>query len=135
MTLETAKKTLQEPNGLANKEAQAVVRGGMTICEQEEGRRVYQWIKVLPTETDEESSTEQALSKYHARKYAHTLPAQSDPEPKIRPSEELVAETAPMSKPAVTSTPEKAFTIYDIIDKIKLKIREFMVAIDEIVVE
>jgi hypothetical protein len=40
-----------------------------------------------------------------------------------------------MSKPAVTSTPEKAFTIYDIIDKIKLKIREFMVAIDEIVVE
>lgn len=136
MTLETAKRILQDPNGLTNKEAQAVVRGGMTICEQiEDGRRVYPWIKVLPTETDEESSIKVALSRYRARKYAHTHPVPPETEPKPMPSRNDTGEIVPASKPVIVSASENSFSINDIIDRIKVKIREFMVVIDEIVVE
>ena len=62
MTLETAQRIVQEQGEIASKEAMAVVRGGMTICElTADGRRIYPWIKVLPTKTDGESSIEQAL--------------------------------------------------------------------------
>ena len=62
MTLETAKRIIEE--GQPNKEAEAVVRGGMNICEvQADGRRKYRWVKVQPTKTDAESSIEVALEK------------------------------------------------------------------------
>ena len=55
MTLETAKRLVLEQDEYADKEAQTVVRGGMTICEQAaDGRRTYLWIKVFPTKTDAE---------------------------------------------------------------------------------
>ena len=58
MTFETANRIIHEQGEYANKEAQAVVRGGMTICElTADGRRTYPWIKVLPTKTDAESSS------------------------------------------------------------------------------
>ena len=69
MTLETAKRIVEEQGDLENKEAQAVVRGGMNICEQtNDGRRVYKWIKVYPTKTDMESSIIQALRKTQVKK-------------------------------------------------------------------
>jgi hypothetical protein len=69
MTLETAKRIVREQGDDSNKEARAVVRGGMTICEiSADGRRTYPWIKVLPTETDEESSIELALKIHNQKK-------------------------------------------------------------------
>lgn len=69
MTLETTKRIVREQGDDSNKEARAVVRGGMTICEiSADGRRTYPWIKVLPTETDEESSIELALKIHNQKK-------------------------------------------------------------------
>ena len=66
MTLETAKRIIEEDR--PNKEAEAVVRGGMNICEvQADDRRKYLWVKVLPTKTDAESSIEAALEKHQKK--------------------------------------------------------------------
>ena len=52
-----------------NKEAEAILRGGMNICEtKEDGSRKYVWIKVKPTQTDNESSIDVAMKKYRRRK-------------------------------------------------------------------
>lgn len=67
MTHETAKRLVEE--GHPSKEAEAVVRGGMTICENKtDGSRRYHWIKVKPTMKDEESSIDVALDKERMRK-------------------------------------------------------------------
>ena len=66
MTLETAKRIVDE--GTPNKEAEAIVRGGMTICEIDtDGSRNYKWIKVLPTTSDSVSSVEVALGNNRRR--------------------------------------------------------------------
>lgn len=66
MTLETAKRIVDE--GTPNKEAEAIVRGGMTICEIDtDGNRNYKWIKVLPTTSDSVSSVEVALGNIRRR--------------------------------------------------------------------
>ena len=53
MTLETAKRIVREQGEDSNKEARAVVRGGMTICEKNvDGSRKYIWVKIMPTKTD-----------------------------------------------------------------------------------
>lgn len=62
MTLETANRIVQEQGELACKEALAIVRGGMTICEKKaDGSRKYVWVKIYPTTTDDESSIDVAL--------------------------------------------------------------------------
>ena len=67
MTLETAKRLVEE--GHPNKEAEAVVRGGMTICEnKEDGSRKYHWINVMPTMADEESSIDLAMKDYRKKR-------------------------------------------------------------------
>ncbi len=76
MTLETAKRIKNEGyvQGLdvrtyeqfmlLNKEEEAILRGGMNICEtKEDGSRSYVWIKVKPTQTDNESSIDVAMKK------------------------------------------------------------------------
>ena len=81
MTLETAKRIKNgryvqgqdirtyEKLELLNKEADAILRGGMHICEEQgDGNRKYKWIKVIPTKTDEESSIELALKKHQKKK-------------------------------------------------------------------
>ena len=69
MTLETAKRIVREQGELAAKEALAIVRGGMTICEKKsDGSRKYVWVKVKPTMTDEESSIELALKIHNQKK-------------------------------------------------------------------
>jgi hypothetical protein len=68
MTLDTAKRIVRERGEVACKEALAIVRGGMTICEKNvDGSRKYIWVKIMPTKTDEESSIELAL-KMHNQK-------------------------------------------------------------------
>lgn len=81
MKLETAKKIKNEVyvQGqdvrtyeqfmLLNKEADAILRGGMYICEKlENGTRKYVWVKVKPTQTDNESSIDVAMKKYRRGK-------------------------------------------------------------------
>ena len=69
MTLETAKRIVQEHGESASKEARAIVRGGMTICEKmADGSRKYVWVKVKPTMTDDESSIDVALKNQRIRK-------------------------------------------------------------------
>ncbi len=72
MTLETAKQIKGNGNAKPEqlKEAEAVLRGGMNICEvKADGTRKYVWIKVKPTMTDSESSIQQAMGKYNGRKH------------------------------------------------------------------
>ena len=69
MTLETAKRIVREQGEDSNKEARAVVRGGMTICEKNvDGSRKYIWVKIMPTKTDEESSIDVVLEILRMRK-------------------------------------------------------------------
>lgn len=69
MTLETAKRIVREQGEEACKEALAIVRGGMTICEKNvDGSRKYIWVKIMPTKTDEESSIDVALEILRMRK-------------------------------------------------------------------
>jgi len=83
MTLETAKRIKNEVyvQGLdvrtyeqfmlLKKEAEAILRGGMNICEtKEDGSRSYVWIKVKPTQTDNESSIDVAMKKYRRGKHS-----------------------------------------------------------------
>ena len=81
MTLETAKKILEElpqdksvrfryrmKNYSLIRESEAICRGGFTFCNHtEDGGRVYVWLKVFPTETDAESSIDQALRLYNQK--------------------------------------------------------------------
>lgn len=135
MTLETARKLVLEQGEYADKEAQAVVRGGMTICEQSaDGHRTYLWIKVIPTKTDAESSIEQAMDVRQAKKTVsnNKKPYRKDPVvipviapetvPVLVPKEELSADNNPLS-------------IYSLISKGKQKLQELMKLLDEIVEE
>ena len=76
MTLETAKQVVREQGEQASKEALAVVRGGMNICEKmADGSRKYLWVKVRPTKTDDESSIDVALKNQKKRKCGQTCSA------------------------------------------------------------
>lgn len=135
MTLETARKLVLEQGEYADKEAQAVVRGGMTICEQSaDGHRTYLWIKVFPTKTDAESSIKQALEVRQTKKTASNKKKQLSKDPVKVPVENQ--ETAPVMIPKEESpTEETTLSIYSLISKGKQKLRDFMKILDEIVVE
>ena len=133
MTLETAKRIIEE--GLPNKEAEAVVRGGMTICEnQENGSRKYKWIKVLPTKTDEESSIELAIKIYQKKK---------QPRRKRDDGTKNVLETAIYPVQNTNNNPQEqeepntrdTNTLYRTIAYLKRKLNEFVKALDELVEE
>ena len=124
MTLETAKRIIEE--GQPNKEAEAVVRGGMNICEvQADGRRKYRWVKVLPTKTDAESSIEAALEK--RQKKARKPVAEPKPQENIE-------------QPAVTTqSPKKEVEMQPVaptfMDRLKKKAKEIWQELDSIVIE
>lgn len=139
MTLETAKKVVLERGENSNKEARAVVRGGMYICEtSEDGRRTYPWIKVLPTETDAESSIEQAL-KMHNKKQSISKSSANAITP---PSKAIVEETsiAIHSEPTVpkkmdSPDSKEVHPLLQLIAYLKRKFDEFVKAMDEFVEE
>ena len=134
MTLETAKRIILEQGENANKEARAVVRGGMTICELgDNGRRTYPWIKVKPTATDNESSIEQAIEMRRAMKLSFTM----QEKPKQPTPEKNIAHPRPIHNP-VTEKPlveDEPFSIYTLIAIVKSKVLKFLKMLDEIVVE
>ena len=134
MTLETAQRIVQEQGEIASKEAMAVVRGGMTICEiTADGRRTYPWIKVLPTKTDAESSIEQALKLRREKKTTSSKKKQQ--KSGVNPIK--VSNIVPVQIPdkGVSLIENKPFSIDSLISKAKQKLREFMKVLDEIVVE
>ena len=130
MTLETAKRQVLALGELASKEALAVVRGGMTICEKkEDGSRKYVWVKVKPTMTDEESSIDVALEnrrKRITRKTSNTLVRQAQTE--------SVAPQAPIA-PNLSSETDKQIVRLSLIERLKNKALEIWHEIDSIVVE
>ena len=142
MTLETAKRIkegiVQRQEGmtyeqfmLLNKEAEAVLRGGMNICENRpEGCRKYKWIKVKPTKTDNESSIEQALAKYQKK------PVQ----PKAIKKQEVTKpacqqETPPKAPVREIPTERESLNLAQLAEKLKHKFNEFAQFMDGIVTE
>lgn len=132
MTLETAKRIVQESDGVRNKEAEAVVRGGMTYCEQKDnGERVYLWLKVFPTKTDEESSIKTAIDNYQNRKKRRTT---------IREKEQIPQEPITAALDHTVTDIEKpqgftSITLSQLLEKIKKKMWDLWQQIDEIVIE
>ena len=123
MTLETAKRMVER--GHPNKEAEAVVRGGMTICEnKEDGSRKYVWIKVMPTMTDEESSIDLAMGTYRKKKQPKrnrdVLPPKEEaPTPKIAELEqESEQETSPILHRLVSTLRRKFSNFVKLMDEI-----------------
>ena len=136
MTLETANRIVLEQGEDASKEAQAVVRGGMTICElTADGHRTYPWIKVMPTQTDEESSIEQALEIRRAKK----TPSNN----KKEPIKESIVTPVKTPENVPIQIPEEAASLIEnkpssfdlLISKTKRKLVELWKILDEIVVE
>ena len=130
MTLETAKRIVREQGEEACKEALAIVRGGMTICEKNvDGSRKYVWVKVKPTMTDDESSIDVALEILRMRKTSLLSPTpigQAQTEPVI-PN---VTMPSNLSNESETQIARQSF-----FERIKNKAVEIWHEIDSIVVE
>jgi len=130
MTLETAKRIVREQGEDSNKEARAVVRGGMTICEKNvDGSRKYIWVKIMPTKTDEESSIDVVLEILRMRKTRLLSPTpigQAQTEPVI-PN---VTMPSNLSNESETQIARQSF-----FERIKNKAVEIWHEIDSIVVE
>ena len=123
MTLETAKRIVQEKGEMADKEALAIVRGGMNICETKaDSSRKYHWIKVFPTSKDGESSIDAALKEYHKRK-----------QPKRIVVEQPISEPKTIQEPK--EEPELKIAKPTFIERIKIKAKAIWKEIDSIVVE
>lgn len=128
MTLETAKKIVAE--GFPNKEAEAVVRGGMTICEtKNDGSRNYQWVKVRPTADDSESSIKKALDKYWNKEQARTSKDQ-----KVTIQKQGDIPQKPKG-PILKDEPEIKVSQYTRLERLKKKAKDIWKEIDSIVVE
>ena len=130
MTLETAKQQVLAKGESASKEALAIVRGGMTICEKKaDGSRKYVWVKVKPTLTDDESSIDVALENQRIRKTRQPSTAQ------IR-----LAQTEPVipnatKAPNLSSETETQIARPSFYERLKNKAVEIWHEIDSIVVE
>jgi hypothetical protein len=130
MTLDTAKRIVREQGEVACKEALAIVRGGMTICEKNvDGSRKYIWVKIMPTKTDEESSIDVVLEILRMRKTRLLSPTpigQAQTEPVI-PN---VTMPSNLSNESETQIARQSF-----FERIKNKAVEIWHEIDSIVVE
>jgi hypothetical protein len=135
MTLETAQRIVQEQGEIASKEAMAVVRGGMTICElTADGRRIYPWIKVLPTKTDGESSIEQALKLRREKNMPSNKKKLAKQEANVTPTKVQEVVSSQVSK-VESPVEDNSISIHTFISKCKQKLCELWKMLDEIVVE
>ena len=127
MTLETAKRIVAD--GQPNKEAEAVVRGGMNICEvQTDGSRKYRWIKVTPTKTDAISSIEKAMAPYQ-RKQKEAKASQTKETLKVEKA--TVISTQPMVE--TTKDERYRYSIEELINYMKGKKDEVVKFLDSLV--
>ena len=140
MTLETAKRIVRAQGEEACKEALAIVRGGMTICEKKvDGSRKYVWVKVKPTMTDDESSIEQALKMHNQKQQSISI---SSAKAITSPSKAIVEETSITihSEPTVPKKMDsldskEVHPFLQLIAYLKRKFDEFVKAMDELVEE
>lgn len=142
MTIDTAKRikdnqlvraaSINIPDVL--KEACAVVRGGMNICENlEDGTHKYTWIKVLPTKTDEESSIELAMKKYQMKKKTHTKESNQQEILCQRTTHQLSVVVPPT--PLVEAEKDETIYLYKLALKIKKVFYDFVKLMDQYVDE
>ena len=130
MTLETANRIVQEQGEQASKEALAIVRGGMTICEKKaDGSRKYVWVKVKPTMTDDESSIDMALENQRMRKTRQPLTAPI----RQTQTEQVIPNTT--KAPNLSSETETQIARPSFFERLKNKAVEIWHEIDSIVVE
>ena len=140
MTLETAKRIVREQDEEACKEALAIVRGGMTICEKNvDGSRKYVWVKVKPTMTDDESSIELALKMHNQKQQPISRPSTKAI---YAPTKAIVEEpTATIhSEPTIPKKMDnhdsnKVHPFLQLIAYLKKKFEEFVKVMDEFVEE
>ncbi len=136
MTLETArhiKESRLQPERC--KEAEAVLRGGMNICEMtKDGSRKYVWIKVKPTKTDDESSIEAAMMVYQKRKQpSRSLLKNSEkpPQQSVKQPESLQLNTETTKQVVCPKEPNGLFSL---LVYLKTKFHEFVKVMDSLVV-
>lgn len=130
MTLETAKRIVREQDEEACKEALAIVRGGMTICEKNvDGSRKYVWVKVKPTMTDDESSIDVALENQGKRKNIQLSIAPIG-QALVEPVMPNTAKAPNLSNETETQMAKQSF-----FERLKSKAVEIWHEIDSIVVE
>ena len=129
MTLETAKRIAQEQGEQASKEALAIVRGGMTICEKKvDGSRKYVWVKVKPTLTDDDSSIDVALENRRKRKTRQPSNTQIGQAQAESVTHEPIV-------PNLSSETEKQMVRPPFFERLKNKAVEIWHEIDSVVVE
>lgn len=130
MTLETAKQQVLAQGELASKEALAIVRGGMTICEKNvDGSSKYLWVKIEPTKTDEESSIDVALENRRKREMR---------QPSNTPIRQVQTDSVTPNAPVTQNPPceiETQIARPSFFERLKNKAVEIWHEIDSIVVE
>ena len=148
MTLETANriksegyvqgqdKRTYEQFLVMNKEAEAILRGGMNICEtKEDGSRKYVWIKVKPTPTDNESSIDVAMKKYRRRKQSCSNMRVEQTEIRFHDSAVTVPSYTAPSPQHEEPTQDEQSPLSQLISNLKRKFADFVKTMDELVVE
>lgn len=147
MTLETAKRIKEENYAYINemsvlmgltasevkREVDAVIRGGFYHCEIKDGKRVYMYLKAMPTETDIESSIKNGIATYHNRNRRPKKPIEDK-----KSKTEVPAVPTPAIKPIEAQKVTKlkqASTLPKFKDYLKNKIRAIMKELDLIVQE
>jgi hypothetical protein len=147
MTLDTAIKIKEENYAHINemsvlmgltasevkREVDAVIRGGFYHCEIKDGKRVYMYLKAMPTDTDMESSVNNAINGYRNRnrrlqkviekkKSVPVVP--QSPTPSINPIE-----------PQKVTKFKQVSTLPKLIDYLKNKIRSILKELDLVIQE
>ena len=119
-----------------NKEAEAILRGGMNICEtKEDGSRKYVWIKVKPTQTDNESSIDVAMKKYRRRKQSCSKMRIEQTEIRFHDSAVVTPSYSAPSPQHEESIQDEVSPLSQLISNLKRKFADFVKTMDELVVE
>lgn len=147
MTLDTAKKIkegkyahIEEMSvlmGMAasevKREVDAVIRGGFYHGEIKDGKRVYIYLKAKPTETDMESSINEAIATYHNRnRRPIKLIEEKKPKPVAIPSPTPAIKSI---EPQKVTKFKQASTLPKLIDYLKNKIQSILKELDLVIQE
>ena len=148
MTLETANRIksegyVQGKNArtyeqfmVLNKEAEAILRGGMNICEtKEDGSRKYVWIKVKPTQTDNESSIDVAMKKYRRRKQSCSKMRVEQTEIRFHDSAVTTSSCSAPSPQYEEPIKDELSPLSQLISNLKRKFADFVKTMDDMVEE
>lgn len=115
------------------REVDAVIRGGFHHCEIKEGKRVYMYLKAMPTENDMESSINSAIASYRNRNRRPKKPIEGNkPKPVAIPSPTPTIKTIESQK---ISKFKQVSTLPKLKDYLKNIIQAIMKELDLVVQE